>query len=163
MEQEDPHVIFTHTDRGGCKRDGHGGAKVLNGRIYLTPEGGMAVKMTAAEGMAQGEIVYMNLTGVGGQVWKAPVDSDMPIGTVYDASATAGGEVWISTAGIGFAKLTDAVAPTIGNIITTSASARGLGDQAAAIPSVAKHYKEIGHFIESGVAGQPARAILHFN
>ena len=119
--------------------------------------------MTAGEGMAKGEITYVNLTGSNSQVWKAPVDSDMPVGTVYSASATAGGEVWISTAGIGFAKLTDGVAPAIGNIITVSASARGLGDQAASIPSVAKHYKEIGHFIESGVAGQPARAILHFN
>jgi hypothetical protein len=154
---------LSHGDRGGTVWDEAGGAYVIKGNTHLTPVGGFAVKLTAGEGMARGEVVYFNATGSNENVWKAPIDSDMPVGTVYSVSANAGDDVWITTTGIGYARLTDGIAAAIGNIATTSASARGYVDQAAALPAVAKHNREIGHFIETGTADQPAKILLHFN
>ena len=93
MEQQDPSIIFTSTDRGGCRRDGKGGAKVSNGKVYFTPEGGLAVRFTAGEALSKGHVVYINQSGAADTVYKVPVDGDMPVGVCYE-SVAAGASVW---------------------------------------------------------------------
>lgn len=160
---EETTIFFSHTDRGGCKRDGSGGAKVLNGNIYLTPDGGFACRFTAGEGMTRGHLLYVNPTGSDGNVWKNPVNGDFPMGTLYDPTAVAGNEVWVTVAGIGYALADTGNAPARGQIVVSSSATRGLGSQSTTVPAITEHVREVGHFIESGVANTPARIILHFN
>lgn len=157
------YVVFSHSDKGGCRRDGHGGATVLNGKTYLTPEGGMAFKMTAGELLVRGEIVYINATAEPFQAWKVPANGDMPVASVWDASASAGNPVWVVHAGVGYVRPAPNASATQGHIIACS-STRGRGVGSATIPSVEVHNREVGHYLENGTANnEPALAILHFN
>jgi hypothetical protein len=73
----------------------------------------------------------------------------MPMGVAY-AAATAGNPVWVWVSGICQVLPEAGVTATLGYIITTSATTAGTIVQAATAPAAATHFKEIGHFAESG-------------
>ena len=157
-------VVFSHSDRGGCRRDGQGGATVLNGKTYFTPIGGIALKFTAGETLVRGEIVAVNATGAYMEAWKCAANADTPFGTVYDATATAGNPVWINVAGVGYCRPEVGASATIAHIAYVSNSERGRADNAATIPATEFHNREIGHYLESSSGNnEPARIVMHFN
>ena len=130
----------------------------------ITPLGGLAVKLTAGEALAEGEIVQIT-QGAGGAdltVFKNAVDGDMPIGAVYKA-ASINTSVWVVVSGVGYVLPDAADTTTRGYIIYSSASTAGRVDSSATIPLVALHNREVGHLLEGAAAGVKARAILHFN
>lgn len=132
--------------------------------IMLTPYGGYAIKAVAGENLYEGEVVYVKITsGADGKVWKAPIDSDMPVGVVY-ADASANADVYLVVFGIGYVLPTAGVTAARGNVIYVSASTAGRVDQAATLPAVANHNREVGHFLDTGTGnGVKTRAIIHWN
>jgi hypothetical protein len=134
------------------------------GRPFTTPYGGYAIKLVAGEALYEGEVVYIKITsGADGKVWKAPIDSDMPIGVVYkDASADA--DVYVVIAGVAYVLPTSGVTAARGNIIYCSGTTAGRVDQAATLPAVASHNREVGHFLDTGSGnGVKTRAVVHWN
>lgn len=134
----------------------------------ITKEGGFWVRMVAGEALYRGEVVasIQGAGGADGKVWKCPTsgnENDMPLGVVY-ADASANAEVWIVTSGIAYVLPLAAVTATRGYVITASTTTAGRVDQAATVPAAATHFKEVGHFIDTGSGnGALTRAIVHFN
>ncbi len=131
--------------------------------VMFTPLGGLAVLMTAAETLLEGELVYCNPAGANDNATKAPVDCDTPIGAVY-SPASSGAGVWVVVAGIARVKPLDGVTAAVGNVIYCSSTVAGRVDQAVGLPAVAAHNREVGHYIDAGTGnGVATRAILHWN
>lgn len=123
--------------------------------------GGYDVALTAGEDLYRGEVVKVG--GSDDNVIKAAIDDDMPIGTVFD-DASSGNSVWITVAGIGYAKPEADVTAVRGDVIYVSTGTAGRVDQDAALPAVAMHNREVGHFIRNGSGdGVATPAVLHFN
>lgn len=169
--------IFTAAGGGytlGLKQSADGVLKVTNGstgdgalisgKFRTTVEGGQAVKLVAGEALNAGEVVYVKISfGADGKVWKNPADGDMPVGVVY-ASASADADVWVVVSGLASVLPTSSVTAARGNIIYSSATEAGRVDQAATLPAVAPHNREVGHYLDTGSGnGAAARAIVHFN
>jgi hypothetical protein len=133
-------------------------------KVKLTPEGGFAVKVVAGEAVALGEVVYSKVSGgADGKVWLNPIDGDMPIGVVY-AAAAADADLWVVTSGIASVLPNAADTATRGYVIVSSSTTAGRVDQSATVPSAATHFREVGHWIDTGSgAGAATRAIVHFN
>jgi len=124
--------------------------------------GGFDIKLTAGEALFRGEAVRIDPNN-DNYVVKAPIDADMPIGTVFD-DADNGADVWVTVAGRGYAKPTAAVTATRGYVMICSGTTAGRVDQSATVPSATQHFRECGHFTENGSgAGVAAAAVLHFN
>jgi hypothetical protein len=130
----------------------------------ITPLGGVAIRVVAGENLYEGEVVYIKITsGADGKVWKAPTDSDMPVGIVYQ-DALADANVWIVVSGIAYVLPTALVTAARGNIIYCSGTTAGRVDQAATLPAVAAHNREVGHFLDTGSGnGVKTRAVIHWN
>lgn len=134
-------------------------------KCWATPEGGWAVQLVAGENLAVGDVVYVKITsGADGKVWKNPVDGDMPIGVCY-AAVSANANVWVVVSGIASVLPESGITAARGNVIYSSNSEAGRVDQSGTIPvSTADHWREIGHFLDTGSGnGVATRAIIHFN
>lgn len=133
-------------------------------RPFYTQYGGFAVKLVAGENLSEGEVVQITQAGgADGKVYKNAIDSDMPIGVCY-ADALANASVYVVISGIAYVLPEAAVTAARGYIIYSSDATAGRVDQDTALPAVAKHNREIGHFLDTGTGnGVKTRAILHFN
>lgn len=127
----------------------------------ISAEGGIMVNLTAGENLVQGEVVHISTADE--NVYKNPIDGDMPIGVVY-ADATAGNPVWIVHSGRALV-LPNAADTAVRNyIIYSSSTTAGRVSQSATLPSVAAHNREVGHWLSNGSgAGVLTYAILHWN
>lgn len=134
------------------------------GTTLWTPDGGWAVRLVAGEALSRGNGVYVRQAGgTDGRVWKVPVDGDMCIGVAY-ADAAAGDAVWVTVAGIALVLPASTVTATRGYVLVSSAAEAGRADQSASVPSATSHWREWGHFLDTGAgAGALTRALLHFN
>ena len=129
--------------------------------ITTTALGGLAVKLIAGEDLVVGNTVYNRVAGgADGTVWRTQVGEDMGIGAVYAAVST-GDPVWVVVAGIGYLLPLAATTAVRGYVAYCGAEV-GRVDQAAAVPAIATHVKEMGHFINTGGgAGVATLAIIH--
>jgi hypothetical protein len=124
--------------------------------------GGFDIKLTAGEALFRGEVVRVDPNN-DNYVIKAPLDSDMPIGIVFD-DADNGADVWVTVSGRGYAKPTAAVTAIRGDVIVCSGTTAGRVDQSATLPAAEKHWRECGHYTENGSGnGVAAAAVIHFN
>lgn len=132
---------------------------------WLTPEGGIAIRMTnATAGLTvHGQIVQAD-TASDNSFKTAVANSDMPIGVVYNSGVDVGGEAWVVVAGIAEVLMKNTVAPVHGYVAYASSTA-GRADCAGSIPASTEHWREIGHILESKAGGTDvlAKMILHFN
>jgi len=135
-------------------------------KVKLTPEGGVAVKMTNKSGspITQGMIVEAYSATGGFRL--AQIDSWMPIGVVYDLSIANDAEGWVVVSGI--ASVYYRAASTIGNVARVGVSAdtnevAGQAENDASPTNDAVHFREIGHPIETRGTPGLALTILHFN
>lgn len=135
-------------------------------KCFFTADGGFAVKLTAGENLNAGEVVSLIQGGTNGTVLKTPIsgnENDMPMGVVY-ASALLNAEVIVVVSGIAKVLPTAGVTAARGYILIASTTTAGRADQAATAPAAATHFKEIGHWIDTGSGnGVMTRAIIHFN
>lgn len=124
----------------------------------------LIVKMVAGENLSEGEVVQITQAGgADGKVYKNAIDSDMPIGVVV-LDALANEPVMIAVSGIAYVLPEAGYTATRGYIIYSSDATAGRVDQDTALPAVAKHNREVGHWLDTGTGnGVKTRAILHFN
>lgn len=135
----------------------------VNETSGMTLEGGYAIKLIAGEALYKGEIVYMDISGVDLKVKKNPIDGDMPIGVVH-ADAANDAAVWIIVSGVAEVLPDSSVTATRGYVIYSSSTTAGRVEQAATVPAVTQHFREVGHFIATGSGnGALTKAIIHFN
>jgi hypothetical protein len=132
----------------------------------VTGEAGLQIAAIAGTTIAKWNVLSYIQGGTNLQVSPTPIsgnENDMPMGVAY-AAATAGNPVWVWVSGICQVLPEAGVTATLGYIITTSATTAGTIVQAATAPAAATHFKEIGHFAESGSwAWALALATIHFN
>lgn len=131
----------------------------------FTAEGGLFVNVVAGENLSRGEVVYsqQGAGGADGKVYKNPVDGDMPLGIVY-ADAVSNAAVKVVVSGIAYVLPQAAITATRGYVLYSSATTAGRADQAASVPAALQHFREIGHWIDTGSGnGVLTRAIIHFN
>jgi len=134
------------------------GDVTITGTNMITDDGGYAVKFTAGEALNRGEIVSFGTTD--NTVKKAPANSDMPFGIVYQ-NASSGADVWIVVSGKAYVKAKGLVTLTRGDIVYVSDVA-GLANRSATIPT-SEHWREIGHCVSTGTASGLGLCLIHFN
>jgi len=131
----------------------------------ITPDGGYAIKLTNKTGVAsvKGTVVMVGATDNSFKV--NIVDSDMPIGVVYDSGIADGSECFIVVSGMAYVLLVNSTATTRGYVAYSSGTTAGRVDTVAAIPAADKHFREIGHTLESKTGGTNVlvKCIIHFN
>ena len=127
----------------------------------ITREGGTFFIADASSTITFGQVVQVD-PGANLGVIPNNLTSNVPIGVAYNA-AGVGVKVKVVTNGVTWVKPTTGTAPIRDYIIYSSASEAGSVDQAATLPAVAQHNREIGHFLESCGASQLCRAVIHFN
>ena len=142
------------------------GEGVRGAKTWLTPEGGVAVKLVAGEALSAGEVVAVKVSaGADGKVWKVPTTGDelaMPIGVVY-ASASSDADVWIVTAGVVSVLPESGITATRGYQLFTSDAEAGRVEQTLT-PTTPTHWQEVGHWLDTGSGnGAATRAVIHFN
>lgn len=128
----------------------------------ITDEGGHYILVVAGEALSRGHVVMMSTT-TDGRVVKNAIDGDMPIGVVY-ADAASGAAVKVVTSGIAYVLPDAAITAARGNVLYSSSTAAGLAQQSSSVPATATHFKEIGHWLDTGSGnGILTRAAIHFN
>ncbi len=142
-----------------------------NEKIMITPEGGIAVRLTNKTGgvSVKGEIVTPS-AGTDNGVAKIVKDIPSPVGVFYESGIADGDEAWIVISGI-------ADVFFVGNA-TRNDHARGfltadggsyvigqaLSETVITSPFAGdKHFMEVGHVLENRVGAGLAKVILHFN
>jgi len=135
-------------------------------KVKLTPEGGIATLMVADEAIAIGSMCSAIQGGTANRVKKTPTsgnENDMPIGVAYSTATAAGDSFWMVVSGrVGVLPDTGVTAAQ-GYVLYSSATTAGLVAQTAS-PSAGVHFKECGHFLNTGTgAGVITDAVIHFN
>ena len=133
---------------------------------HLTPEGGLALRLTNKTGAASVKGTLVEADGaVDGAFDIADADSKECCGVIYEDGIADGDECLIVISGRCQVLLKDATASTRRNWVKTSDVA-GRADATNASPAAAPtHFEEIGHCIESKGADTDVLAfiMLHFN
>lgn len=138
----------------------------VNAKWKITDEGGYAIKLTNKTGGASVKGTVVMVSDTTDNAFRANiVDSDMPIGVVYENSVADGQECFVVISGIAEVLLVNSVAITRGYIVYSSATVAGRVDSAASAPAATQHFREIGHALESKVGGTNvlAKCSIHFN
>lgn len=138
-------------------------------KVLLTPEGGIAVKLTNKTGAASvaGQLVKADTATNDAVVLTAISDTEC-FGVFYNSGIVDGSEVWVVVAGIADVLFEDNHGPTRGDWVATSATDAGYAVSQASPAAAPTHFEEIGHCIETVAAGGAgthvaARCVLHFN
>ena len=140
-------------------------------KVKLTPEGGIAVKMTNKTGgvSVKGEVVTAGFS-VDNSVIKTVVDVPNPIGVFYESGVADASEAWVVASGI--ADVYFVGNTTRGHLARGFLTADGgsyvtgqaLSEALPTTPFASdKHFYEIGHVLESRTGAGLAKTILHFN
>jgi hypothetical protein len=143
--------------------------KIGVGNSFMTSEGGFATRVINKTGAAsvKGTIVEADKS-VDNAVALAGIDDPDPCGIVYENGVPDGGFMYVVTTGIADVKYGTAVTRgTFARIpVTADSVAAGLA-VAEALPTspfaTDKHFREIGHPLETIASPGLAKTILHFN
>lgn len=140
----------------------HGFPNPGGANARFNPLGGVDHAFVMDENVTRGDVVEVGATDM--QMKKIAVDSDKPVGTVFDVSVSAGEKAWITTDGVGYIKPESGVTATRGDVCFSSDAEAGTCDMQAAVPAATRHFREIGHALEDGSgAGAVVRGIIHQN
>jgi hypothetical protein len=144
-------------------------------KTKLTSIGGYAVKLTNTTGAntIQGQLVKAD-TATDDAVILTGTDEEECFGVFLDSGVADDAEAWVVVAGIADVAMEDDTAATHGNWVRTSITEAGYADATfldppgGGVAEIDRHMKEIGHCLESVVAGGGgthilARCVLHFN
>lgn len=145
---------------------------IIASKIFLTPEGGIAVRLTNKTGSnsVKGTLLDAHPT-VDNAFGILGADEEHPIGVVYEDGIADGSECWVVVHGIAEVLLEDGTISTRGYWARTSITDPGRVDITNAappgggIPELDIHMREVGHCIESKGSGTDviAKIIMHFN
>jgi hypothetical protein len=140
---------------------------IINDTVLFTEDGGIAIKMVNKTGSpsVKGELVESDST-VDRGFNLCEGDDVNCIGVVYEAGVVDGSDCWVVIYGVAQVLLKDATAATSSYWAATSDTAGRADCTNANAPGVIlTHFQEIGHCIETKIAGTDvlARVVLHFN
>jgi hypothetical protein len=132
----------------------------LNDRMYITPEGGFAIKLTNETGSnsVKGQIVAAD-TGTANAFNTSAVDDEGPIGVVYEAGIADGSECLVVISGRAQVLLKDTTASTQGNWVKCSDTA-GRADATNASPVATQEARGVGECIETQAGGSDVLAYV---
>ena len=138
-------------------------------KVKFTQIGGIAILLTNKTGGASvaGKLVKAD-TATNDAVILTAANDDECFGVFLNVGIADSAEAWVVVSGIADVAMKDNTAATRGNWVETSDEA-GYADATQATPAAAPaHFEEIGHCIETVVAGGEgthilARCVLHFN
>ena len=138
-------------------------------KAQMTSIGGFAVKLTNKTGSASvaGQLVEASDSNDDAVELCSTSDVDC-IGVFLESGIADGKEAWIVVSGIADVAFEDNHAPARGDWVATSTSDAGYAVSQASPAAAPAHFREIGHCIESVLAGGGgthvlARCVLHFN
>ncbi len=143
----------------------------FNQKVMLTPDGGLAVKMTNRTGnvTVKGEVVHPDSSN-NNSVVKIVVDEPDPIGVFLHSGVANGAEAWVVVSGIADVYFVgNTTAGHIARGFLTADGASYVTGQALseAVPTspfaTDKHFYELGHVLESRTGAGLAKCVLHFN
>lgn len=142
----------------------------VNEKAGITSIGGFVIKLTNKTGVntVAGQLVKSDTATDDGFIITAAGDTEC-FGVVYESGIADNEEAWIVVDGIADVAMEDNTAATHGNWVETSDVEAGYANATTASPPAAPaHFEEIGHCIESVVAGGAGTHILarckpHFN
>lgn len=131
----------------------------------VTPEGGLAVKLTNKTGAAS---VKGALLSAGATVDNSVIlqnNTYDAIGVFYEAGVPDGGQAWVVVSGIADVLYKDSTASTRGNRLVADAEDGRASDIAPSLPGTDLHFSECGHVLETKAGGTDVlvKCILHFN
>lgn len=146
--------------------------KFYTKKSMVTPDGGVAVRLTNKTGSAsvKGSLVEAS-SSVDNAFSLSGADDVDPIGVVYEDGIADGSECWVVIFGRAQILLQDSTAATRGYWVRTSTTTGGRADATltappgAGIPEHDIHFKEVGHCLESVTAGTDKLCwiMMHFN
>ena len=138
-----------------------------------TEEGGLAIRLINNTGTASVKGSLVDASHVlEGAVSLTAAGGDDCIGVVYDSGIANGDWIWVVVSGIADVLLQDGTLSGYGYWVKTSDTTAGRADATSPNPppsgvilEVQEHFREIGHCLQSRVAGADvlARCVLHFN
>lgn len=140
---------------------------IISDNIRFTPEGGLAIKIVNGTGSpsVKGTLISVN-PSVDKQGILQSNEFDT-FGIAYESGIANGSEMWVVISGYADILFKDSTVVTRGYLaIAADTDGRAV---TIAIPSsnptVGEHFKEIGHCLESKIAGTNvlARCVIHFN
>lgn len=137
--------------------------------IKFTTDGGIAVQLLNKTGTVsvKGTVVA---AGTVDDSFILQGNEFNAIGAVYEAGVADGSPCWVAFAGRAYVLLADGTGSTAGYWVKSHAT-DGRADASAALPTggsfagVDDHFKEIGHSLETKLAGTNVlcKVMLHFN
>lgn len=137
------------------------------GAVKFTPEGGLAIRVVNGTGSesVKGTVVSASPTADNSFVLQS--NEFDTIGIVYESGIADGSLCWIVVAGIAEVLLKDTTASTRGQVaLAADTDGRMVAiNVPSSNPVVAEHFKEIGHVMESKIAGTDVlvKCMIHFN
>jgi hypothetical protein len=142
-----------------------------NTRIKMTPEGGVAIRLTNKTGAAsvKGTLVKTS-TGTDDAVDASDANGVAVTGIIYESGVADGSRVWVVVYGIAEVLLKNTTSATKGYWVKSSdaagrADATNAAPPGGGIPELDEHMREVGHCLQSVDAGTDklAKIILHLN
>jgi len=130
----------------------------------LSEIGGFCIKLTNKSGAnsVAGELVNAS-TGTENAVEQTAIDDLIPMGCFLDSGIADGSEAWIVVGGIAEVLLDDTVAAAIGDWMKVSSNDAGRAESSGTEAPGINHFREIGHCLENGNAGELVKIAMHFN
>jgi hypothetical protein len=143
----------------------------FNNRFMVTDAGGFAIRLINKTGGASVKGTLVDAGTIDNSFITALADDVMPLGVVYQAGVADGTPCWVVIYGIAEVLLEDSTASTAGYWCRTSITAAGRCTMDTAAPpgggvvELDRHQREIGHCVETKVAGTSviAKCVMHFN
>ena len=141
---------------------------VTSPKVMMTPEGGIAVRLTNKTGSASVKGTVIAASSTTDNAFALQSNEYDAFGVVYEAGIADGQECWVVVFGIAEVLLKDTTASTRGYIaLCADTDGRFIATAPSGSPPMATdtHFKEIGHVIESKGAGTDVlcKCVIHFN
>lgn len=160
------HIIGAETITGDKTFTG----KFETSKIKITPEGGIAIKLTNKTGAnsIKGYLVVTS-SGTDNAVNICSTDVVGPIGVFYESGIIDGNDAWIVVSGIADVYYS---ASTVRGYFARNGQTGDTGvtpgmayAETAPVPPLAtdSHFREIGHVLETRTGAGLAKTVLHFN
>lgn len=141
-----------------------------NDKVFFTPEGGIAVKLTNKTGgvSVKGNCVTTD-DSTNNAVKLVAIGVPNCIGVFYDSGIADGSDAWVVVSGIADVYFWDST--TRGHLARTGIAAdtgevagQALSEAVPTSPfATDKHFCEIGHVLETRTGAGLAKVVLHFN
>lgn len=133
-------------------------ASPVIGNSYITPDGGLAVKLTAGEALVRGNVVR----GAGdGKVYKTSTTTPENVFGVVYQDASANSDVYVVTTGSAYVLFEAATTNGVWAGVSTTNSGKAYISTTTPAGNT-EHDREVGHPIEVIGAAGLAKCIIHF-